>query len=62
MKIFVDLRMKRLVTVAEIRGSLDATVIAESATRTLVKKMLVKSFKRSGLSGTVSFDDERVEL
>lgn len=62
MKIFVDLRMKRLVTVAEIRGSLDATVIAESATRALVKKMLVKSFKRSGLSGTVSFDDERVEL
>ncbi len=62
MKITVDLRMKRLVTVAEITGSLDATLIAESATSALVKKMFVKSFKRSGLSGTVFFDDERVEL
>ncbi len=54
--------MKRLVTVAEIKGSLDASVIAEPATRSLVKKMFVNSFKRSGLSGTVLFDDERVEL
>lgn len=62
MKIIVDLKIKRFVTVAEIKGSLDATLIAESATSTLVKKKLVKSFKRSGLSGTVFFDDERVEL
>lgn len=62
MKITVDLRMKRLLTVAEIKGSLDATLIAESATRELVKKMLVRSFKRSNLRGTVFFDEERVEL
>lgn len=62
MKITVDLRMKRLVTIAEISGSLDAKVIAEPATRALVKKMFVQSFKRSGLSGTVYFDDELVEL
>lgn len=62
MKITVDLRMKQLLTVAEIKGSLDAKVIAESATRALVKKMFVRSFKRSGLSGTIYFDDERVEL
>ena len=62
MKITVDLRMKRLVTVAEIKGSLDATVIAEPATGIFVKKMFVESFRRSGLSGTVYFDDERVEL
>ncbi len=62
MKITVDLRMKRLITVAEIKGNLDATVIAESATRGLVKKMLVRSFKKSNLSGTVYFDDEQVEL
>ena len=47
MKITVDLRMKRLVTVAEIKGSLDANLIAEPAMRALVKKMLVKSFKQS---------------
>ena len=62
MKITVDLRMKRLLTVAEIKGSLDATLIAEAATRELVKKMLVKSFKQSKLSGTVYFDEEHVEL
>ncbi len=62
MKITVDLKMKRLITVAEITGSLDASVIAEPATRALVKKIFVDSFKRSGLSGTVLFDDERVEL
>ncbi len=62
MKITVDLRMKRLLTVAEIKGSLDANVIAETATRALVKKVFVNSFKRSGLSGTVFFDDERVEI
>ena len=62
MKITVDLKMKRLVTVSEIKGSLDATLIAESTTRALVKRNFVKSFKRSGLSGTVFFDAERVEL
>ena len=62
MKITVDLKMKRLITVAEITRSLDANLIAESATRALVQKMFVKSFKRSGLSGTVLFDDERVEI
>jgi len=62
MKITVDLRMKRLLTVAEIKGSLDANLIAELATRALVKKMLVKSFKQSNLSGTVFFDEEQVEI
>ncbi len=62
MKITVDLKMKRLLTLAEIKGSLDATLIAETATRAVVKKMFVNSFKQSGLSGTVLFDDERVEL
>ncbi len=62
MKITVDLKMKRLLTVAEIKGDLDATLIAESATRAFVKKMLVNSFKKSKLSGTVLFDDEQVTL
>lgn len=62
MKITVDLKLKRLVTVAEIKGNLDATLIAESATRELVKKMLVRSFKRSNLSGTVFFDEEQIEI
>ena len=62
MKITVDLKMKRLVTVAEIKGSLDATLIAETATKALVKKMLVRSFRRSNLSGTVYFDEEQVEV
>ena len=62
MKITLDLRMKRLITVAEIKGNLDATLMAETATRGLVKKMLVKTFKQSNLTGTVFFDDEQVEL
>lgn len=62
MKITVDLKMKRLVTVAEIKGSLDATLIAEPATSGLLKRRFLKSFRQSGLSGTVFFDDERVEL
>ncbi len=62
MKITVDLKMKRIITVAEVKGSLDANVIAETATRALVKKLFVNSFRQSGLSGTVFFDDERVEL
>ncbi len=62
MKITVDLKMKRLVTVAEITGNLDARVIAEPATRTFVKKLFVDAFRESGLSGTVFFDDEPVEL
>ena len=62
MKITVDLKMKRLFTVAEIKGNLDANLIAESATRALVKKMLLKSFKQSKLSGTVIFDDEQVTI
>ena len=62
MKITVDLRMKRFLTVAEIKGSLDANIIAESATKMLVKKMIVKSFRQSKLSGTVFFDGEPVEL
>lgn len=62
MKITVDLRLKRLVTVAKIKGSLDATVIAETATRELVKKMFIRSFKRSNLTGTVFFDEEQVDI
>lgn len=62
MKISIDLKMKRLFTVAEIKGNLDATLVAESATREIVKKMLVRSFKRSKLSGTVFFDEEQVIL
>lgn len=62
MKITIDLRMKRLFTVAKIRGNLDATLIAEPATRKLVKKRLVQSLRRSKLSGTVFFDEEQVTL
>lgn len=62
MKITIDLKLKRLVTIAKIKGSLDATVIAESATRELVKEMFIKSFKRSNLTGTVFFDDEQVDI
>lgn len=62
MKVTVDLKMVRIFTLAEIKGNLDATLIAESATRDVVKKMLLKSFKRSKLRGTVFFDEERVEL
>ena len=62
MKITIDLRLKRLITVAEIKGDLDATLVAESATRGLVKKMLVKSFKQSNLRGSVFFDGEQIEL
>ena len=62
MKITVDLRMKRFLTVAKIRGSLDATVIAESATRSFAIKLFVRLLERSGLTGTVFFDDERVEF
>ena len=62
MKITVDFKMKRLVTNAEIKRNLDAALIAESATREIVKMMLLKSFKRSNLRGTVYFHDERVGL
>lgn len=62
MKITIDLKMKRLFTVAEIKGNLDATLVAESATKGLVKKMLLRSFKQSKLSGTVYFDEEQVIL
>ena len=62
MKITIDLKMKRLFTVAKIRGDLDASLIAESATREFVKKMVVKSLRRSRLSGTVFFDEEQITL
>jgi hypothetical protein len=62
MKITIDLKVKRLFTVAKIRGDLDATLIAEPATKEFVKKKLVKSLKRSKLSGTVFFDEEQITL
>ena len=62
MKVTVELKLKRIFTLAEIKGSLDATLVAESATRELVKRRLLISFRRTGLSGTVVFDEEEVRL
>ncbi len=62
MKVTVDLKLKRFLTLARIKGNLDVSAIAEPATRGHVKNKIVNSFKQSGLSGTINFDGEEVEL
>ncbi len=62
MKLTLDLKLKKFITLAEIKGSADVKTIAEFATRGAVKQQLINSLKQSGLTGTVVFDGEEISL
>lgn len=62
MKVTVDLKLKKFLTLARIKGDLDVSAIAEPATKGVVRNKIVDSFKQSGLTGTINFDGEEVEL
>lgn len=61
-KLELDLSLRRGVTLAQISGSVEARIIAEFATRGVVRSKLIEAPKQSGLKGTVLIDGERVPI
>ncbi len=62
MRIDLDLSIKRLIKVAEVKGSLDVKLIGEFATKRFVKEKLIEAIKEHGLVGTLHVDDERIDF
>ncbi|NIM99404.1 MAG: hypothetical protein GTO24_15445 [candidate division Zixibacteria bacterium] len=62
MRIDLDLSIRKLIKVAEVKGSVDVRLIGEFLTKKFVKERLIDAIKEYGLVGTVQVDDDVISF
>lgn len=62
MRIDLDLKLKKGIKVAAVKGSVDVHVIGEFVTKRFVKQRLINAIRENGFVGTVHVDDEVIDF